>query len=126
MGTSYKGDSPTFRSVGENLSSVSKSFSYVNGRFGILSPSTGNNTRNIFSKDPLRTATDFYNQLAYGGIENFYENGNRKITEMADGTIVTWRKTSKSDGTLVVEINIKGSSNNSGLKNQKIHFVEEQ
>lgn len=44
---------------------------------------------------------------------------------MSDGTIITWRVISNSDGTPVVEINIKGSSHTGGLKKQKIHFVEE-
>ena len=44
---------------------------------------------------------------------------------MNDGTVVTMREISSSDGTPVVEINIKGSSHTGGLKNQKIHFMEE-
>ena len=43
--------------------------------------------------------------------------------EMADGTIVSFRETSTSDGSPVVEINIQKSSNYGDLKQQKIHFV---
>ena len=43
---------------------------------------------------------------------------------MADGTIVTMRKTSTSDGTPVVEINISGSNHTGGIQKQKIHFVQ--
>jgi hypothetical protein len=44
---------------------------------------------------------------------------------MADGTIITWRKISSSDGSPVIEINISGSTHSGGLKKQKIHFVED-
>jgi hypothetical protein len=43
---------------------------------------------------------------------------------MADGTIISYRQVSKSDGTSVVEINIRYSTNAGGLKYQKIHFTE--
>lgn len=103
---------------------TSTKYEYSNGFFGKNSPSTGNRTRNIASVDPVATATDFYNRIANGGKEKTYDGGARKITQMADGTIITWRVTSNSDGTPVVEINIKGSSHAGGLKKQKIHFVE--
>jgi hypothetical protein len=45
---------------------------------------------------------------------------------MADGTHVTWRLISHSDGTSVVEINIDHSTHTGGIKKQKIHFVEEK
>ena len=124
MGTGYKGNSQYYRSIGQNVLIVASKYKYVNGRFGDSSPSTGNQTRNIQSSDPVHTAQDFYNKLTYGGIEATYDNGNRKITQMADGTIITWRKTSHSDGTSVVEINISGSSHTGGIKKQKIHFIE--
>ena len=50
---------------------------------------------------------------------------NPKFIHIADGTIITWRITSRSDDTPVVEINIKRSSHTGGLKAQKIHFVED-
>ena len=105
---------------------TSSSYSYNNGRFGEKSPHSGNHTRNISSADNLSTAKDFYNKISYGGIEHTYENGNRRITYMNDGSIITWRKISHSDGTPVVEINIKASTHSAGIKNQKIHFVMEE
>ncbi|MDO5307898.1 MAG: hypothetical protein Q4G03_00155 [Planctomycetia bacterium] len=47
-----------------------------------------------------------------------------KITEMADGTYITWRKTSTSDGSPAVDINIVDGADVGGIKYQKIHFVE--
>ena len=122
MGTGYKGGTKYFRSVGQNIMPTSTKYEYNNGYFGKNSPSTGNKTRNISSDDPVATATDFCNRIANGGKENTYDGGKRKITQMADGTIITWRVISHSDGTPVVEINIKGSSHTGGLKKQKIHF----
>lgn len=125
MGTGFKGYAKYFRSIGQNVLPASLKFEYRNGRFGVCSPSTGNKTRNILSSNPLKTATEFYNIIAYGGIENTYYNGKMRITHMADGSIITWRSVSSSDGSPVVEINIKKSSHSGGLKEQKIHFEKE-
>ena len=125
MGTTYKGNAEYYRSVGQNILPTASKYPYRNGRFGVNSPSTGNKTRNIASADPLGTAKDFYDRIAYGGVENIYANGDRRITQMADGTIITWRRVSTSDGGPVVEINISSSSHTGGIKKQKIHFVED-
>lgn len=126
MGTSYKGGSPTYRSVGENIDATAAKYEYQNGRFGKCSPSTGTHTRNIISDDPLETARDFYDKIAYGGIETKYPEQGRSTTQMADGTMISFRIISKSDGSPVVEINIKKSNNSNGLKEQKIHFIKEE
>ena len=126
MGTSYKGGSKIYRSIGQNIMVTRQSYSYSNGRFGVSSPSTGNKTRNIVSADNLSTATDFYNKIAFGGIERSYEKGNRKITQMNDGSIIAWRMISSSDKTPVVEINISSSTHTAGIKQQKIHFIKEK
>lgn len=49
-----------------------------------------------------------------------------RITRMADGTVITMRKISHSDGTPVVDINIRPSTQTGGVKSQKIHFVQEE
>lgn len=125
MGTSYKGNSPTFRKVGENIESVSSKYPYHEGRFGVRE-SKKNKVRHIASDNPLETAQDFYDRLAYGGKEDIYEKEKMKITRMADGTVITYRETSTSDGSPVVEINIDKSSDSGGVKNQKIHFIKEE
>ena len=125
MGTGYKGGAKNYRSIGQNILAASSKFEYKNGRFGICSPSTGNKTRNILSANPMETAIDFYDTIAYGGIEKTYNNGRMKITYMADGTIITWRAISNSDGSPVIDINIKDSSHTGGIKEQKIHFEKE-
>lgn len=56
-----------------------------------------------------------------------YKGGQLRITHMADGSVVTMRTISSSpDGSPVVEINISGSTHTGGLKEQKIHFVEQK
>ncbi len=127
MGTGYKGNSKYFRSVGQNVLLASSKYHYENGRFGVNSPSSGNKTRNIASADPLATAKDFYDKIAFGGKETVYNGGERYTTHMADGSIITMRPVSSSpDGSPAVEINIVHSSHTGGLKQQKIHFVEEK
>ena len=125
VGTTYKGNTRFYRSIGQNIMITSSTYHYENGRFGVSSPSTGNKTRNIASSDPVSTARDFYNKITLGGIEQSFNNGTLKVTRMADGTHVTWRLVSHSDKTSVVDININNSSHTGGIKEQKIHFVEE-
>ena len=86
-------------------------------------------TRNITSADPKTTAKEFYDKATYGGIEEHVvekKTGNiiGKKTRLADGSVVSWRESSKSDGTSVVEINIERSSDSGGIKKQKIHFIQ--
>lgn len=66
----------------------------------------------------------FYDKIAYGGKESIVD-GNLRITRMADGSIITMRKVSHSDGTPVVDINIERSTHSGGLRKQKIHFIQE-
>ena len=88
-------------------------------------PGKGKRVRIISSKDPAVTGKDFYNKLAYGGIEKDLPNGKGKITYMADGSMVTFRPTTKSDEFPGVDINILNSSAPGKLKQQKIHFGKE-
>lgn len=125
MGTGQiKGGSKYYRSIGQNILITSSKYPYENGRFGVNSPHTGNKTRNIFSEDNIATARDFYDKISFGGIIKTYEK-NIIVTYMADGSIISLRLTSHSDGTPVVDINITGSSHTGGIKKQKIHFLKE-
>lgn len=124
MGTGYKGDSKYYRSIGQNILIASNTYDYADGFFGENSRHGANRTRNIFASDNLAAAKHFYDTIAFGGIEQVV-NDNLSITRMADGTVITFRIRSHSDGTPVVDINIKSSTHTGGVKGQKIHFVSE-
>lgn len=124
MGTGYKGNAKFYHSIGQNILITSLKYIYVNGRFGLNSPHGGNTIRNISSYDNIKTAKDFYDKIAFGGIEKIVDQ-NMQITKMADGAIITFRQVSHSDGTPVVDINIQHSTHTGGLKDQKIHFIQE-
>lgn len=116
----YKGNAPRHYAITENVSSVAKDYLYHDGYFGVRG--NGKQVRIIYSDDPAFTGKDFYDKIAYGGIEKDLENGKGKITKMADGTVITFRPTTKSDDNPGVDINIEYSSNHGKLKKQKIHF----
>ena len=123
-GTSFKGNAVYFRSVRQNILLAASKYKYAKGFFGENSVHGKDRTRNIAAPDNLAAAKDFYDKIAVGGKEQIV-NENMRITRMADGTVITMRKTSSSDGTPVVDINIKPSTHTGGLKGQKIHFVKE-
>ena len=124
MGTTYKGNAQYFRSIGQNIMVTSNKYGFNNGFFGKNSKHGSDRIRNIFSTNNLSTAYDFYDKIACGGIEKII-NSNMRITRMADGTVITMREVSHSDGTPAVDINIKQSKHSGGVESQKIHFVQE-
>lgn len=123
MGTgSYKGGTIKCHNIEQNILITAQTYKYSNGYFGESSPSTGSRTRNIVSNDNVATAKDFYSKIALGGKEKILSD-NLKVTNMSDGTRISFRIKSKSDGTPVVEINISKSTHSGGVKYQKIHFI---
>ena len=130
MGTGYKGNADHYHSISENLPVMKEKYSYNNGYFGENGQSKKNNkVRNIFSDAPSATAQKFYDTLAYGGkeepnynIKTVKQNGMK--TTLSDGSVITWRNISHSDGSPAVDINVERSSDSDGIKQQKIHFVK--
>ncbi len=123
MGRGFKGDTGHHHSITENISSLTSDYKYNDGYFG--DKGQGRNfVRNIASDDPLKTAREFYDKAAHGGIEREMANGKGVYTKMKDGTILSYREVSSSDGTPAVEINVKESNDHGGIKYQKIHFVK--
>lgn len=49
-------------------------------------------------------------------------NGKGKVTYMDDGSIITFRTTTKSDSYPSVDINISKSTDSGGIKQQKVYF----
>ena len=122
MGT-FKGGSPAYRGIASNLPALQSKYDYSNGYFGKKGQG-GTSTRNITSNNPLKAAKEFYDQSTFGGIERILNNGKGVRTDMADGTIITYRERSSSDGSPAVDINIRKSLDSGGIKEQKIHFVK--
>lgn len=124
MGVSYKGGAPSYHSISDNISNLKKSFKFINGYFG--DQGTSNRVRVVYGNDPVSIGKEFYNKIAFGGIEKDLSNGKGKITYMADGSIITFRPTTKSDNYPGVNINISKSTDSGGIKQQKIHFGKEE
>ena len=123
MGHGYKGDTGHHHSIMENLPSLKSEYKYHNGYFG--DPGQGRDfVRNIKSDDPVKTAQDFYDKAAHGGIEKQMNNGKGVYTKMKDGSILSYREVSSFDGSPAVEINIRQSTEHGDIKYQKIHFVK--
>ncbi len=123
MGLGYKGDTGHHHSITENLSSLTSNYDYHNGYFGTRGKGNGR-VRNIVSENPVKTAKDFYDKAAHGGIERQMNNGKGVYTKMKDGSILSFREVSASDGSPAVEINIRNSTEHGDIKYQKIHFVK--
>ena len=124
MGLGFKGDTGHHHSISENIEIIRKEYWYDGGFFGEEGKSTHRSTRNISSDDPLSESKKFYDKIAHGGIESELPNRKGYMTEMSDGLIITYREYQSSDGSPVVDINIKKSTDTGGIKKQKIHFVK--
>lgn len=127
MGLGYKGGATHYHMLAENKPSLSSyRFNENTGYFGEKGKGGSGSIRNISSENPEKTAKEFYESIAYGGIERPLGNGEGVRTEMKDGTIIVYRKVSHSDGTSAVSINVdKSNCDTAGIKTQKIHFVKE-
>ena len=121
MGHGYKGDTGHHHSITENLPSLTSSFKYHNGYFGDRGQGR-NFVRSIISDDPVKTAKDFYDKAAHGGIEHQMDNEKGVYTKMKDGSILSFREITSSADSPAVEINIRESNNHGDIKYQKIHF----
>ena len=71
----------------------------------------------------MRPSGEFYDKAAHGGIEKEMSNGKGVYTKMKDGSILSFREVTSSEGSPAVEINIKQSNDHGDIKYQKIHFV---
>ena len=117
----YNGGAAYHHCIGDNVNSLKAQFDYRNGYFG--DPAGISRNRHIESDNPANEARLFYAKAAYGGVEKPMSNGKGVCSELYDGTVVSMREVSSSDGTPVVEINISRSDDAAGVKKQKIHFV---
>ena len=122
MGTCYKGGAISYHSIKDNITSTSNSYEYNNGYFGEKGKAKNDFYRQIEASNPIEESKKFYDKIAYGGIEKPMSNGKGYITELKDGTIISYREVTSTEGSPAVEINIKKSTDAGGVKKQKIHF----
>ncbi|MBO4476776.1 MAG: hypothetical protein J5757_00450 [Lachnospiraceae bacterium] len=130
MGWGFKGNASHYHKISENTEALKNEYPFSDGYFGEKGDSKSNpHVRHIASDDPAKTAKAFYDSATYGGLESplFDKNGNiiGQKTSMADGSVISWRSASHSDGSPAVDINIERSTDSGGIKQQKIHFVKE-
>ncbi len=123
MGHGYKGDTGHHHSITENIPLLTANYKFHDGYFGDRGESSAR-VRNITSDDPVATSKDFYDKIAFGGIERRMDNGKGFTTKMKDKSIISYRETSSSDGSPAVDINIRKSDDHGTIKLQKIHFVK--
>lgn len=119
-GTGFKGGASHHHTISENIPLVSSKYPLNDGYFGEKVPDK--KVSHIYSEDPIATARDFYDKIGFGGKEKSIDGKNAFTSTLKDGSVITWRETSNSDGTPAVDINIKKSKDNGGVKNHKIHF----
>lgn len=126
MGITYKNNSPKHRSLGENLPRLESNPLFVrNGNHYGMSSKGGAAVTTIKSDNPIKTAQEFFDKIGYGGAF-MRDVRTGQITEnrvsLRDGTIINYRVNSKS-ASPAVEINVKKSKENCGLRSHKIHFI---
>ena len=111
-------------SLNDNLPNVTKRFPLAPcGKFG--EPSKG--VRVIKSSAPVGTSYEFFNRISSGYVKIKvipYKDGSKKgcVAVLKDGTTITLRKRSTSDGSPAVDIKITSPGR---VKSHKIHFVKE-
>ena len=113
----YVGRKQQFRSIDQNLSSVSLSYPTSNGYFGIKGSSYG--IREIHSRNHEKTAKDFFNKIARGGILDLHTIKGGVVSRMKDGTVVSYRKITSSNNSPAVEIRFRKLDSKFGIKDQK-------
>lgn len=110
-------------SIVDNLVKLGSKFPVTkSGYFGEKGKSKNNSIRNIQSKDPVKTAKEFFIKSKIG-INKIIQlpNNKGKMAVFPDGSRIVYREISSSDGTPVIEISVKTHSDR--FKSQKIHFV---
>ena len=75
----------------------------------------------IESENPLKTAKEFYDKIAFGGFDEAKGEGKIRTT-LRDKTVIFFRVSSRSGGP-AVDINIKASKEPTKIVSQKIHFI---
>lgn len=106
----------------DNLSDLTKRFPLErSGYFG--RPGDNSHVRTIASKSPLRTAGIFFRLATRWALER-HPIQTGFVATLKDGTQITVRRTSSSDKSPAIDINIV-KPHEGRIKRQKIHFIQE-
>jgi hypothetical protein len=120
----YVGRKQRFRSLEQNINATSSSYPIHNVFFGTKGSSYG--VREIHSRNHEKTAKDFFNKIARGGILDLHTINGGVISRMKDGTVISYRKITSSSNSPAVEIRFRKLDSKYGIKDQKIHFVQDK
>lgn len=125
MGAGFSSATRISCNIKDGLIQAKLTYNYNDGLFFDRSPKRHDDYVRICESDnPIKTSKEFFEILTQNSFSNKQFKDKKIIAKMTDGTVITWREKSSSDGSPVVEINIKRCDSNSGLKNQKIHFTQ--
>lgn len=120
----YVGRKQEARSLEDNLRSTTASFGLTNGYFGVKGSSVG--VREIHSRNHEATAKEFFNKIARGGLLDLKTISGGVVSRLQDGTVVSYRKITSSDNSPAVEIRFRKLNEKFGVRDQKIHFVQDK
>lgn len=120
----YVGRKQQFRSLDQNIDLTILKYPLSNGYFGSKGSSFG--IREIHSRNHEETAKDFFNKIAKGGILDLQTIKGGVVSRMKDGTIISYRKVTSSNNSPAVEIRFRKLDSKYGIKDQKIHFVQDK
>lgn len=111
--------------IDDNALALAKDFHLTaGGYFG--RKGNGKGVRVISCADPVSAAEHCYRILGRGGTTTVAHNlkGQEiRMTRLSDGTLVTYRRITSSQGSPAVEIRLSGGTHK--VQQQKIHFVME-
>lgn len=123
-GGGYAKSPSSFEALHKNLKSVAAHYPVTaNGYFGAPGKQAKGRTRIIESDKPSKTAKMFFMVAAKDGRIVKYSDGTVTVAKFDDGSRVSYRQTSTSDGSPAVEIIIE-TPGRGFPKFQKIHFTK--
>lgn len=111
------------RTFSDNLAALKNDYPLnSSGYFGTKGKGRSK-TRNIEASNPLKAAWDFAHLASFNPMKTVTIVGKGLRWTMRDGSVVSLRYYSSSDGSPAVELNVH---NVPGVKSQKIHFVKKE
>ena len=120
----YLGSTHHQHTLAENLPDVLKRYPVNSqGYFGVKGRSRNDSVRNIVCDDPLSVARDLFHRLGRGGVVTPMSNGKGISARLGDEAVISFREVSSSDGSPVVEINLRWFVGKGAVQSQKIHVV---